>query len=529
MRLHKYAPVAVMSILLIALFLSSLLPGVIQADIYLTCYSTSYDGHVVAFGGSSDNYPATQGRHEDYTSQATLAVSYTPSTMRVGQTLVGTSFTIWRGILVFDTSKIPTSANITSAVVYVTGAADASDAEFDVTLVEAEDIHAPPTATDFDALLPCTDNLAQFNTATWDSAGLNTLTLAEGGIAVVKKGAYTVFGLRSDEDINVSEPAGDEYVDLWTSESSDPPTLVVTYTVGALDPPETLVVSAVAVFNDFITDNDQLVVFRSHVGYKTTPFDALPQEYFKVMLVEDTVDGEVVAGQTPVWAWGHSPLSIYLNPTNALPAGQEYDLVIGPTSKLTCDNYTLTITSSDWKGGDLTLLDSWVESTAEYASFGNGLGYDGYLETAGEEWLLNTQGAKLFKQGIPGLASVRPHLFKIPDSPYPEEIDSGSAEDFTDDMWDNWGTTNKGRLEAYGQAIGLNGKFIAGMFFLALALVTYFVVHARTGNAAVALIPVALVAVFAAAYGGLIFSALILIVIFAVLLMVYKLTIGSIG
>jgi hypothetical protein len=220
-------------------------------------------------------------------------------------------------------------------------------------------------------------------------------------------------------------------------------------------------------------------------------------------------------------------LSIYLGPGNALPAGIEYDLVLAPTSKLTCDNFTYTIALTDWKGTDMNLLDSWVYTSAQWLGSMSGFGPTGYLEIQGEDWMLNSGGAKLFLEGIPCLDRVRPELFRLSGVP----IVAPTTHDDTvgDSLWDNWGTVNKGRLQAYGAAIGLNGPFIAGIFFFILAVVVYVVTMRFVNNSAAALIPVVLVAVFAAAFGGLIFGALILITAFGVLWMVYKLTVGGIG
>jgi len=208
------------------------------------------------------------------------------------------------------------------------------------------------------------------------------------------------------------------------------------------------------------------------------------RQYFVLQLV-DAADN--VIAQSPLPAWGNRVGNLYLSAAqvSALDYGGDYTLRIYGT--FGSHPYTeYIIQSSDWKGDDLTQLDSWVISSAAVI----GDYYDDLLTTyvAGRGEVLNATGGTIFSAGINGLSTVRPALYQVYTNPidYVPETTSQSQRVAMSNWQAAWGADGTIMLTRIANWFGIDGGLIGGMFFvimmLVLALVAFPAGHTTAAN-----------------------------------------------
>jgi len=130
-----------------------------------------------------------------------------------GQLLVGSTYTIRRGFIFFDTSGIPSNALIVSAIVTLPIMDARNDTDFNIFIRGAESASNPLIAGDYDlthydgadlgrltTFPPVTDNDYKYFT-------LNSL-----GLDYINRGGTTKFVFLSKEDINNSPPTDNEWI-----------------------------------------------------------------------------------------------------------------------------------------------------------------------------------------------------------------------------------------------------------------------------------------------------------------------------
>lgn len=381
-----------------------LVPMPVAAAITTSCYSSSYDCTLFAYDAT---YGTAQG-----TASTTETVEYTTTTTRCGQDNATAIYYVYRTVWAFNTSVIPARATITTATLSFYGQEDQSDADFLLYLTEAGDIHSPPEANDYNVVRPKVTTLANaFNTSTFSTAAYNVLTLTAAGISKIDIGGTTVFALRSYEDITSSAPAGQEWIDIWSSESAYPPKLNVTYTVADLGTPDKLEVKNVAIFTNYMEPGDQVYCFTTEVNYTPTPTDLGAEEYFAVQLI----NGVTVEAQTPVKRWGMGVCGIYLDNTTALAYGGLYTLKITGTDMFTSPpSYSYTIVAKEWRGYLYGLMDMWVESVAKQIGVADAGVESTYLTSLSGKTVVNDAGTEMFTEGIPYINTKRPEMFSLP-------------------------------------------------------------------------------------------------------------------
>ena len=154
------------------------------------------------------------------------------------------TFYIFRGFLVFDTSSLPEDAIIDSAKVVVVVSVDESDNDFDMKLV-ATDISGSMSTewfNDFDGWLSSGVYNVTGLSDTLGTAGISVgdtlkFTLNSVGIDSIHVDSETKFALLSLEDINESEPSGFEYIvfeddspyiEIWYSYPPNPKNFIMT-------------------------------------------------------------------------------------------------------------------------------------------------------------------------------------------------------------------------------------------------------------------------------------------------------------
>ncbi len=194
----------------------------VTVDTDVSYDTTTDDGRV---NGYSTDYP---------TAQTTGAASASAEiSLPVGQLLAATYYTVYRCAVFFATGDLPDDASITGASVVLSGFADVSATDFDVTMV-AYSGGAPAGTADFGSF--GTTSFGTVNTSTYTS-GDNTITLNATGRAAIVKNANTPMGIVSSRDISATAPTGNEYVRFDSANGSPAPKIDITYESGTTDKP----------------------------------------------------------------------------------------------------------------------------------------------------------------------------------------------------------------------------------------------------------------------------------------------------
>ena len=191
-----------------------------------TFYSSSSDGYIK---WESDSYSYVRDRTSG-------AVYDTLTSNSIGQRYYNDRYAIYRAFFFFDTSSIPSSANIDSASLHLYILSDKSNTDFDITVQNGQPNypHDPLESGDYDRT-HYSGNGGSLNTSNLTS-GYNTIDLNSDGISWIQKdsGAKTELCLRSSRDINGYTPTDEEFVRFYSNEqgSGYQPYLEVTYIAG---------------------------------------------------------------------------------------------------------------------------------------------------------------------------------------------------------------------------------------------------------------------------------------------------------
>ncbi len=200
----------------------------------LSVRSTVKDGHVVR-SGFETVYLDCHGIN------AASGISHAEE-LYVGQQfpIATIYYAIWRIVLYFDTSGIPPSAVIESAVLtFKAGTHNWSNTNFLITLVDGSVAEDPLSIYDYgDLLSKVTSGGNQINTADgWVAGSTKTITLDATGRSWISKTGYTKLALRSSRDISATAPFQVERVDIVSgadSDEEDRPLLEIVYRPGGV-------------------------------------------------------------------------------------------------------------------------------------------------------------------------------------------------------------------------------------------------------------------------------------------------------
>jgi len=439
-------------------------------------------------------------------------VSYGMNYIRVGQQMISANsvntYWVWRGMLYFDTSDLPESSNISAASITLYVKEDQSDADYEMVIVDGQDLVTPPDAGVYGGLLGASTDYSD----PFDAADISApdqacvFALNSYGVAGIIPSGVSRFAVRSSEDVDDSAPAGDEYVDFWASDVGGDlgrvdcvlPRLSVDYTVADLSEPQNKEIVGLWVFSGYIETGDTLFVFRYKMVYPENPGEDAG-DYYQVQLLDSS--GEIISkGYLP--GWGYRVGSVYLEAGSGVewgggPLGTGYTVrIIGDPDRFATPPYiTKTTELRSWKGVDLTLLDRWVlyESVPDLE--------DWYTETTGSEVelvttpydspKLNAVGAALFLEGIPALDRIRPGLFSFVQGELGFISDDTVVEDIGD--WNRLGTAFTETFEDVGVIVfdlesptGEEaedaGRTVAAVCLGVLVLMVIGAVVVKTGN-----------------------------------------------
>jgi hypothetical protein len=134
----------------------------------------------------------------------------------VGQYKSGSTYVIYRSMLLFDTSVLPDDAVIDNGKLVLIGIYDGSTSDFNVTIQETKPplFHNPLVPGDY-WKNGYAGNFGYLNTTLFAEDDYFNITLNAGGLASISLTGNTKWALRSDQDINHSAPPNSEIVAFY--------------------------------------------------------------------------------------------------------------------------------------------------------------------------------------------------------------------------------------------------------------------------------------------------------------------------
>lgn len=153
-------------------------------------YAPDGDGHLTKSGGApySSVYDSTP---------ADTVVNETDF-IQVGRQVIVGIYSVFRSFLTFNTSSLPDFVTVTSATLNLYGQTDSSATDFDILLAHnLTTPHIPLTAADFDIAFYSLETTT-FNTASFTTAGYNTILFPSGCLSWVNQTGITRLGVFTD-------------------------------------------------------------------------------------------------------------------------------------------------------------------------------------------------------------------------------------------------------------------------------------------------------------------------------------------
>jgi len=197
-----------------------------EATYTQTFYSSTSDGYLDNHGEGGYTYI----RGLPYA----LAVYTGQTNSIVGQHISGTAYYVFRAALYFDTSQLPLTCNITTAILSLYVQTDSSTSDFNVTIQNGQPIypHNPLVSGDYN-LAYYSGNGGSRNSSSISGVGYWNITLKSAGKSWISTTGTTKLMLRSSKDINNIAPTTPEGISFYTVEQGQAyaPKLIVTYTV----------------------------------------------------------------------------------------------------------------------------------------------------------------------------------------------------------------------------------------------------------------------------------------------------------
>jgi len=165
----------------------------------------------------------------------------TDTYLYVGQYYWSLQYHIMRSCLFFDTSEIPLDAVITKVILKLYNAFDESDTDFNVVVQSGmpDYPHKPLVIGDYDRTY-YSGNGGSVSTVGWAQGTFKEIEFTEQGRSWINKEGITKLILRSDRDINGTEPTGLEAVDIASQDWAEPfqrPTLYIEYEIEVVRQP----------------------------------------------------------------------------------------------------------------------------------------------------------------------------------------------------------------------------------------------------------------------------------------------------
>lgn len=163
-------------------------------------------------------------------SAPTGTVDSSSTYLSIGQTLSSSTYYVYRGFVMFNTSSLPSNAYLDSAILSLYKKDDFSTTDFLLTIQNGQPTfpHNPLQTSDYSKSL-YSGNGGSFNTANFVN-GRNNITLTN--LSWVNRIGTTKLCLRSSRDISGTTPSGNEYVNVYSANAplqGEVPKLIITY------------------------------------------------------------------------------------------------------------------------------------------------------------------------------------------------------------------------------------------------------------------------------------------------------------
>jgi len=454
-------------LIILALFIPFSATSTLASTSY-SFFSHAYDATITSVDNST--YADAQDPDDwDY-----VTCDYTSTTLRVGQYYDNPTYSVNRGVLFFDTTSLPDDITIETVTLSLWAQTIENDDTDTLYVVNAGDHNQPPEYDEFKNLGSTTLSTAK-TFASFSTSAYVDVTLTDAGEFLVKPDAVTVLGLRAYDDIHEDAPTGDTYIDFYSGDSIRKPYLTVTYTINDLGNPNSINISDVAVFTNYLEDGDQLFCFAETVDYGYIP-DLYPTEYYEVNLIA----GITEVGTTPVYRWGYNPLSIYLDSDDAIEWEGDATLILtGLDAKFdTPPEFEYEIQEDDWKDSaeDSDIFRSWIYTITDNMEDFDDVNYYDTVDGS----MIGSTGSQIFAKGIPYINIIYPDLFILGGEPLPEE-ETETTDEYSDSLYDSWGTYWVGIWEGIGDGIGgLSGYVVVSFIFIVLAIISAIILSRST-------------------------------------------------
>lgn len=244
----------------------------------------------------------------------------------------------------------------------------------------------------------------------------------------------------------------------------------------AISNPDSILIDSISIFQNLWEAGDQLYVVEYEVNYATTPTEDASDAFFVGIW-----DGTTCKYTRPLDYYQHNITSIYLSADNSLTWDGAYTIrVSGNPSLFTSitedvNRQTYSLSSSNWTGGTSAespdYLANWCVHLAEI------LQADWSITLLTSTNLLNSTGATVFQDAIPGLGSVCSTLFQV-SLEYPAGGTTTGTPSYANQLSGNTGIKLQRSLE------GLSQYFLGKSTYWSLIgavglLVIYFILAGR--------------------------------------------------
>lgn len=227
------------------------------------------------------------------------------------------------------------------------------------------------------------------------------------------------------------------------------------------------------VFSSFSETDDWLVTI--HFENTASPYYTygyMAEKSFRLQLL-DAANNTI--GENVIRGWGSRPGSIYLkaNQTAVLDWRGDYRIRMTATGITGGTSFYVSheIESDDWIGSDLEILDDWCREVARLMGVYDTGDENYYLtEASGVGLVLNSYGASMFENGVPGLSNIRGHYLMEAYIRFEEEEKQAHPISELYDYDVQLGPQIVGVAEDIGDTFNLNERIILGLFLVVVGI-----------------------------------------------------------
>mgnify|MGYP001594941306 CR=1 FL=1 len=140
------------------------------------------------------------------------------------------TYSLYRSVVAFNLSTLPSGVNITSAVLGLYGWASSVTDAFNAVIVSGTALAGTIVVADYGELLAATTSYGTYAATAWVNSAWNNISLNSAGLNAITKAGTTYFAVRHSFDINNQAATSANYVQ-WLGDN-DPPRLTITYAAG---------------------------------------------------------------------------------------------------------------------------------------------------------------------------------------------------------------------------------------------------------------------------------------------------------